>query len=324
MTESNPPPAQGVRLDWASLPEHVRAAVEQWLGSPVIKAVSQPTGFSPGVAAHLTAAAGRQVFVKAISPVPNADAPRFHRREIRIASALPAAVPAPRLLWSYDEGSDGWVVLVFEHVVGHHPAEPWREAELNSVMAAMVQMADALTPSPLPVAEVGTAGQSISKHLSGWRVLQDQRPDLIAGLDPHTADHLDKLADLESAAPEASAGDTLLHFDLRADNMLLAGDKVWFVDWPHARIGAAWVDVVAFAPSVTMQGGPPPEQVLAKHPASHTADPAAITAVIAALAGFFTYQSLLPPPPGLPTLRAFQAAQGKVAYDWVVTRTHWS
>jgi hypothetical protein len=38
------------------------------------------------------------------------------------------------------------------------------------------------------------------------------------------------------------------------------------------------------------------------------------------VAGFFTRQALLPPPPGLPTLRAFQRAQGEVARAWLARR----
>src|SRR5688572_4897294 len=112
------PPAAGVRLAWEGLPPGVRAAVEGWLGSPVVAAATQPGGFSPGVAARLTAADGRRVFVKAVCSVPNKDAPRFHRREAEIAAVLPASAPVPRLLWSYDEGGEGWIVLVFEDVEG--------------------------------------------------------------------------------------------------------------------------------------------------------------------------------------------------------------
>src|SRR5258708_28519 len=111
-----PPPAEGVRLAWVDVPAHVRAAVEQWLGSTILSALSQPTGFSPGVAARLTLADGRRVFVKAVGPQPNPDTPAIHRREIQIVSALPIDVPVPRLLWSYDEGDSGWVVLIFENI----------------------------------------------------------------------------------------------------------------------------------------------------------------------------------------------------------------
>jgi aminoglycoside phosphotransferase (APT) family kinase protein len=153
-----------------------------------------------------------------------------------------------------------------------------------------------------------------------WRRLRKDRP---ARLDAWSTRHLDRLADLEAEAPSAVAGDALLHLDVRADNLLLTPERVLVVDWPHARVGAPWVDLVFFAPSVAMQGGPPPEELLARHPYARRAGTEALTAVVAAMAGFFTREGLQPAPPGLPTLRAFQAAQGDVARSWLARRTGW-
>jgi hypothetical protein len=72
-----------------------------------------------------------------------------------------------------------------------------------------------------------------------------------------------------------------------------------------------------------MQGGPDPEDLFARWPGAGEADPAAVTAAVASVAGFFTHRALLPPPPGLPTLRSFQAAQGDVARAWLARRTGW-
>jgi hypothetical protein len=112
-----------------------------------------------------------------------------------------------------------------------------------------------------------------------------------------------------------------LHLDLRADNLLLSEDRVLVVDWPHARVGASWVDAAFFAPSVAMQGGPHPEEIFSRLPHARHVDPEALTVVIAAVAGFFTGEGLRPAPPGLPTLRPFQAAQGEVARRWLARRT---
>ncbi len=323
-----PPPAQGARLEWAAIPAPVRAAVDDALGSAVVAAVSQPSGFSPGVAARLRLADGRRVFAKAISAHPNPTSPGFHRREARVAAALPAHAPVPRLLWSYDKGDDadkdGWVVLVFADVDGYHPAQPWRTDELHRVLDATAELATQLTPSPLSPPVVPTAGERIDRELSGWRLLVGAPPEHLAQLDPWSRRHLDALAALEAAAPAAVGGDTLLHLDIRADNLLLTPDQVWFLDWPHACVGAAWLDVLFFLPSVTMQGGPPPEQVMDRHPTCRAADPAALNAGLAAVAGLFTERALRPPPPGLPTLRAFQAAQGAVARAWLAQRTGWA
>lgn len=77
------------------------------------------------------------------------------------------------------------------------------------------------------------------RDICGWRWLQEQRP---AALDDWSSRHLDVLAALEAVAAEAVAGDTLLHLDVRADNLLLTPERVFVVDWPHACVGAAWVD----------------------------------------------------------------------------------
>ena len=316
----NGPAASGQRIAWEALPEHVRAAVEGWLGSPVVSATTQPGGFSPGAASRLVAADGRRVFVKAVCARPNRDSPSFHRREIQIAGALPASAPVPRLLWSLDEGGDGWVVLVFEDVEGRHPTLPWQLDELDRVMDALVALNESLTPSPLGEDVAESMATWLNRHGRGFnRLLEDPLP----GLDEWTIRHRLDLAKLEGDAPAAARGDSLVHFDTRADNVLLAPERVYFVDWPHARLGQPWVDVVFFAPSVAMQRGPDPEELLMRHPAARAAKPEAISAVIAAMAGFFTNQSLQPPSPGIPGIRQFQAAQGAVARRWLQDRTGW-
>jgi hypothetical protein len=92
---------------------------------------------------------------------------------------------------------------------------------------------------------------------------------------------------------------------------------VVIVDWPHACRGAAFVDVVLMAPSVAMQGGPQPADLLSRSRTGRLASRADLTAIVCALAGYFTERSLRPAPPGLPTVRAFQAAQGEVARRWL-------
>ena len=141
------PPAVGVRLAWSSMPAGLRHAVEQQLGGRVVEAVTQPGGFSPGVAARLKTATGTRAFVKAVGPELNPESPGLHRAEARIAAALPEGTPAPRLLGFFDE--DGWVVLVFEDIEGAPPVLPWEAAELARVLDAVAELAVALTPAPI-------------------------------------------------------------------------------------------------------------------------------------------------------------------------------
>jgi aminoglycoside phosphotransferase (APT) family kinase protein len=316
------PPATGQRLDWADAPAWLRAAVEERFKARVVEAVTQATGFSPGLAARLRLADGRRAFVKAVGPEPNPDSPGFHRVEARVMAVLPRSAPAPRLLWSLDQG--GWVALAFEDVDGVHPSLPWRAGELRRVLAMLSDMARVLTPAPAGMPRIG---DRLKDGFRGWRRLAAAHAagsDDFASLDPWAARHLGRLADLEAGWAEATEGPTLLHSDLRADNLLLTPTRVVAVDWPWACVGAAWVDLLLLLPSVTMQGGPDPDATFAAHPVADGADPEAVTAALAAWAGFLVEGSRQPPPPGLPTLRAFQLGQGLVALDWLRRRTGWS
>jgi aminoglycoside phosphotransferase (APT) family kinase protein len=284
--------------------------------------VTQPGGFSPGVAARLTLADGRRVFVKAVSGRTNPDSPGMHRREARIAAALPASVPAPRFLDLYDDGD--WVALVFEDIDGTAPQTPWQQPELDRVLVAIGALSSTLTPAPIAVEPVS---ELMPYVFSGWQRLAasaESRQDDLRGVDPWAQRHLAELVALEAAAADAAAGTTLLHADLRADNILLTSSRVFFIDWPWASRGAAWVDLAFMLPSVAMQQGPKPWEIFDAHPLGRRAPAAAVTAVVAAAAGFMIRGSRLPPPAGLPTVRAFQRDQGVPALEWLRRRTGWS
>jgi aminoglycoside phosphotransferase (APT) family kinase protein len=278
----------------------------------VVRADSQAGGFSPGLAA--TTVTGETVFLKAVSPVPNPSSPRFHRQEAVVAAHLPAAAPVPRLRWSFDEQGDGWVVLVFDAVDGRVPALPWDNTELGVVLVAVDGLVETLTPSPVPETIVGRVAGT---GLFGQRYWTNLRDDPPPALDAWSRRHLGALVALEADIADATAGDSLLHMDLHADNILVTERGVVLVDWPCAQIGALWLDLVCLAPSVAMQGGPLPEALFARSACGRAAPPDALRSAVTGIAGFFTAMSLLPAVAGLPTLRQFQADQGAVARAWL-------
>ncbi len=317
----DPPPATGARVPWSALPDDLRTQIGERLGSPVRAARDQPGGFSPGVASVLELEDGERVFLKAAHPSGNPQTPNVHRREAAVLAAMPADAPVARLRWVLDEGPDDWVVLALDALDGRQPAVPWRPDELDAVLVALTELADALTPSPLPRELVGDAGTMWEPREDGWASIVGVVPP---DLDPWSRRHLDGLVALEAEAAAAAHGESLLHVDIRADNLLLTADGVRVVDWPHARIGQAWVDLVWFAPSVAMQGGPDPESLLRRYSPADGVDRDALDAVIAAVAGYFPLDAQRPPLPGLPTLRPFQAAQGAAARRWLAARRGWT
>ena len=302
------PVAAGVRVAYDALPAPVRDWVDTTLGSPVVHAETQLGGFSPGVAARLRCADGARAFAKAVSADVNADSPHLHRREAEVLAALPNGLPVPRLIAAYDETP--WVVLLIDDVEGRHPRLPWHDAELERVLAL------ARTINAVTDLDLGPVGERLAEWRGFARLAAGDGPT-----DDWCRRHLDRLVELEQSSPAATTGDHLLHVDFRADNVLLGDGRDWLVDWPWARTGAPWVDLVFAAPCIALQGGPRPDELLDR--VCINADEEAVTALVAAFAGLMVYSSGLPPPPGIPTVREFQAAQGRIALDWLRERTRW-
>lgn len=305
------------RLPWEHVPVAVRDAVASRLGSAVVVATNQTGGFSPGVASRCVLADGRRCFIKAVSSEQNPDSPLIHRREADVASRLPASVPAPRLWTVVDDGE--WVVLVFDDVEGVQPELPW---SLGAVGATLAALDDLATPasSDRAFVDLPTFADRHRSSFAHFRLLAggDERIDRV---DDWTRRHLAVLAELESEWEAAADGVALLHSDVRADNLLIREDgSVVLVDWPHACTGAPWIDKVCFLPSVGLDGGPSPVEVEATCDPFRGIEPDLVDRVLVGLAGYFTVHGLAPDPPGIPTVRAFQRAQGTVARQWLATR----
>lgn len=313
------------RVSWEHVPARVQDAVAELLGSPVVAAVSQPGGFSPGSADIVTCADGRRVFVKTATSDVNPEVVPIHRREAAKAAVLPASVRAPRFIGSAD--GDDWTVLAFELVEGRHPAVPWRESELHAVLDALTATAYAplRAEARAVIPPIRTGLQPLA---DAWRqLLAEPRPAVVpltetdgmtlaAEADVEWAvRNAARWADLADRAVELASGEALVHFDVRADNVLLtpAGEAV-LIDWPWALRGAPWVDAVMLL--VDVRYGDPGFDVhaaMASHEAFEGVDAATAAAIVAILTGFLLEKGRQPDPPGLPTLRRFQRLQGAAA-----------
>ena len=303
------------------MPQAVRNAVDGIAGSPVIDAVNLAGGFSPGPAARCELMDGRVVFVKAAGLELNLDSPEMHRREGQVLAGLHdgshAVIPAPALIGVFDDGD--WVALVIQWIDGAMPTAPLGPDDVGRLLRLVERLASIEAGDDLP--PCSDAHPGLFGH---WQQLIDQP---VGNLDNWSRRHLDRLAGLELGVADAIRGDRLVHLDLRSDNVVFAAagpqhDVV--VDWPGASVGAPWVDLVGLLPALELDGGPRPEDVFEHHSVGRAADPDSVTAFLASVAGYFTRMSLMPPPPGLPTLRPFQAAQGRIARRWIAHRQGWN
>lgn len=311
------PEPGGPRLSWSQLPEPVHTWVTDILGAPVCEGASQRGGFSPGVADRVVTTAGRRAFVKACGAGTNPHSPDIHADEARILGLLPAGLSAPELFGWRDGDVDGerWVVLVTEDISGRHPHTPWVAEEVDAALAAYARAAGTPVPGGLDLPRLEDA---LSWEATLMGELAAAPPP---GLDPWISANFERLVALTDNAAPALAGEAIVHMDARSDNLLVTTDgSVRIVDWPWACLGAPWFDTIALGLNARLYD--PAADVEPHVRAAHTlgADGEEINTVLAVLLGYFHHGAEQPAPAGLPTLRAFQRAQGDALTAWLRER----
>ena len=183
-------------------------------------------------------------------------------------------------------------------------------------MMTLVTLAETCTPTPLT--DVPDLREELAEDFAGWVAMREEPP---ADLDPWAAQHLELLEELSALGLAAVGGDTLVHGDVRADNMLVRPDgSIVLVDWPWAARGAAWVDSLLLLVNVELGGGRDVDAALAASTVTSAASPEALTGFLAGVTALFLDRARRPAPLGLPTVRAFQRAQGESTLRWLRRR----
>jgi aminoglycoside phosphotransferase (APT) family kinase protein len=264
----------GEAAEWARVENRISSPNERWL---------------------VRLADGRSAFAKAGFDEQSRE---WIRAEHRVYAAVEGSF-MPRLL-GFDDGLQP--LLVIEDLSGATWPPPWTPALVEGTRAALVELAATPPPPGLP-----PIGQD-RELADGWeRVAADPEPFLSLGLCSRA--WLDAaLPALRAAAAAAElAGDALLHVDVRSDNLCLHDDRVVLVDWNQAAVGNPLADAVFFAPSLAMEGGPPPEELV---------PPGAAPGLVALIAGFLACRAGLPAPDWGPHLRPLQLDQLEICLPW--------
>ena len=242
---------------------------------------------------------GRSVFVK--SAVDDLSAGWLRLEHVVYEAVHGSFLPTCH---AYDE-RDGLPLLVLEDLSDAHWPPPWRDGDIAAVRSALEGVAASDAPAGLtPI------GDWKASWFSCWRTVRDEpEPFLATGvasrawLDEH-------LPELEAAAARAPLddGSSLLHLDVRSDNVALTTRGALLVDWNWASRGNPVVDLVGWAPSLCIETGMRPEDVVDAEGVGELA--ALISGVWASVAG------LPPPPTAEQRLRDAQVAQLRVCLPW--------
>lgn len=202
---------------------------------PILYAQTMTAGQNSPVSAAVTTATGK-TFVKGL---PAAD--RRASSQVREAAVAPLVRHiSPALLWQFEE--TGWHVLGYEHIEGRHADYSPSSPDPAALVPVMVALGEVEVPDPVP-----------------FKRAEDRFKTYVD--DP--------------AVLSAFHGRTLQHTDWVPQNVLVAADRPYLIDWAWPTLGAPWMDPAYFllrlmASGYTLREA---EQWAAQFPAFAEADP---------------------------------------------------
>jgi hypothetical protein len=218
------------------------------------------------------------------------------RDEHRIYAAVSGSF-LPALLGWYDEHT---TLLAIEDLGDAFWPPPWTDEQIAAVRTALAKLHAAPPPPGTPALE------SIRETFAGWpSVAGDTEPLLSTGLCAREWLEVALPVLLEAVGAVDLGGGALLHLDVRSDNLCFVGNEAKLVDWNLAHVGSPVVDEAFWLPSLRLEGGPEPWELLPE-----------TGGVSALVAGFFAARAGLLAPAGAPTVREFQRRQAEIALPW--------
>jgi hypothetical protein len=275
---------------------NVGRALKRLRAEPVAWGPVTTAGYTPARRWVVTLANGATAFLKVATDEQTAS---WLRDEHVAYSVLGGAPFLPNYLGWYDDGSAP--VLALEDLSNATWPPPWTAEAIDAVRRTLAEVHDTPPYEGLPRADDDHLGLR-----EGWgEIALDPAPFLALGLCSAgwLERHLDDLDRASRAAP--LGGDALLHLDVRSDNLCIDQGRARLVDWNWTSVGNPDVDLLSWLPSLQVEGGPAPDDLVSGH-----------GEIAAALAGFLCSHAGRPTIPTAPRVRPAQLAQARTALPW--------
>jgi SAM-dependent methyltransferase len=252
-------------------------------------------GYTPAERWQLTFADGSTAFAKFGSTPSTAHG-------LRAEAAVYARITGrfmPRFL-GYHEHPQRPLLLLEDLSAASWPP-PWRVGDVARLLETLNEVAATpIARGVLPDLEADRG------RVAGWlNVEREPGPFLSLGLcsEAWLSEALPSLLLAQDLA--LLAGSELVHGDLRSDNLCFLPERVVLVDWNCAQRGNAAFDRAALAPSLRLEGGPLPDELVHGD-----------GALAALICGFFAANAGLRPIPDAPMVRWIQLRQLRIALPW--------
>lgn len=230
----------------------LRQRVEKLAGNAPAAWARVERGYTPAERWHITFENGSTAFAK-VGSTPATS--QWLRAEHAVYAQIDAGF-MPRFI-AFEDHPERPLLLLEDLSAAAWPP-PWRAGDVERLLETLRRVAATpLARGALPDLELDRG------RFAGWlNVERDPSPFLGLGL--CSEEWLDSALPSLLIAQDLAmlSGSELVHGDLRSDNLCFLPERVVLVDWNGARRGNAAFDLAALAPSLRLEGGPLPEEIL--------------------------------------------------------------
>ncbi len=264
--KSEPQKREG-KPEFDDLPAALIEKIESLIGDKIIKSEMAWGGYSASFSILADTEQQGRFFIKGSHPEETAHGFKMLEQEITAYQNIDILKSISPEYIGYVSlgGEDDWHLGIWRAVPNGYIKTALQDQDLRLIAARLKFIYQNFNPEShdIHAAEDTNFIQNILSGKMGWEKFDgniDRIENFTKGFEDEAAarswldKNLQNLIDLSLQKADQHMR-TLLHFDLRTDNMLF-DDKgqVWFIDWPNACVGPAVYDLVYLVGELSLRG----------------------------------------------------------------------
>lgn len=241
--------------DGKAPPQYLRELLEDAIGKKSVRWTVPDCGLSSAHRFSVLFENSYSVFVKAAT---DEDTEQWLRNE-HLALSSGNRKFMPRVIEWLDIPGIRPVLITEDLSMAYWPAShagvTWRPGDIDLLFDGLKELSAAQAALTLPVLR--------NRRTSIWSDIAND-PASFLNLKLCSKQWLNQSisALIEAEKSTDVTGDRLVHGDMRSDNICIAGSQVIFVDWSHAARGNGRHDLASVLPTLHLEGGPDPYQLM--------------------------------------------------------------
>jgi hypothetical protein len=236
-------------------PQYLRDFVEDAIGKKSSEWKKPDCGLSPALRFSVALEDKSRVFVKAAT---DEQTEQWLRTEYLVLSSIREKFMPYVVDWLDKPGTRPVLItqdLSHAYWPASHAGVVWRDGDFDLLFKGIKKLSSFGAPPLLPTFQ--------NRSTSLWAEIADNAEgflNLKLCSERWFRDSIDALIEAEKKTDKT--GDRLVHGDIRSDNICFVDSQILFVDWSHAGRGNRFHDLGRLLPSLHLEGGPVPYQVM--------------------------------------------------------------